>query len=250
MVSRQRRGRNGRPDLVRSYAVDKIAGFFATQAVLAALLVRATSGAGQAVSVPMMDASLYYLWPDSLTDLTFVGEGVTPGTVFPLAMDLTECADGFITHLAIAPKERAGVARAIGRDDLNADPRFADQASAVRPENRRALAAAVAEGFRSLPANVALERLRAEDVPCAPIAEPADILADPHVTATGVLNEWDDPTAGRVRQPHYPAHFDDSAAVVSTGSPRLGAHGRAVLAEAGFDPVRIEALVADGVIAG
>jgi CoA:oxalate CoA-transferase len=56
LVARQKRGTSGTPDLVRSYVVDKVAGFFAVQAVLAALLARGGDGNGQFISVPMYDA--------------------------------------------------------------------------------------------------------------------------------------------------------------------------------------------------
>jgi crotonobetainyl-CoA:carnitine CoA-transferase CaiB-like acyl-CoA transferase len=249
MVARQRRGRVGRPDLVRSFAVDKITGFFAVQATLAALFARSRGAGGQTISIPMFDASLYYLWADSLTDLAFVGEGVRPGTLFPLSVDLTETADGFLTHLAITDRERAAVARAVGRADLTVDIRFSTTKEWSKPENLRVHQQAIAEAFRGLSTAEAMARLRAEDVPCAAVAEPEDILADEHVRATGVLAEYEDAHGGRVRQPRYPTDFSTTAVVGHDGSaPTLGGDGPSILAEAGFDAARIDVLIRSGVI--
>jgi crotonobetainyl-CoA:carnitine CoA-transferase CaiB-like acyl-CoA transferase len=248
MVARQKRGRRGEPDLVRSYIVDKVAGFFAVQAVLAALLERTTSGTGQYVSVPMMDASLYYQWADGFTDLAFVGDGVRPGTIFPLSASLTQVADGYVTHLAMSDKERAGVARAVGRPDLNDDPRFASTSEWTKPENMREYYQAVSDGFRSLPTTVALDRLHAEGVPCAPIAEPAEVLADPHVVETGVIEEWEHERVGRVRQVRYPVRSANDVAPMARTAPALGEHSREVLEELGIAASRIDDLIARGAV--
>ena len=249
MVTRQRRGRVGRPDLVRSFAVDKITGFFAVQATLAALFARSRGAGGQTITIPMFDASLYYLWADSLTDLGFVGDDVQPGTLFPLSIDLTDAADGFLTHLAITDRERAAVARAVGRTDLTLDARFSSTKEWSKPENLRVYQQAIAEAFRGLSTAEAMARLRAEDVPCAAVAEPEDILADEHVRATGVLAEYEDAHAGRVRQPRYPTGFSTTAVVGHAGSaPTLGGDGPSILAEAGFDAARTEGLIRAGVI--
>jgi crotonobetainyl-CoA:carnitine CoA-transferase CaiB-like acyl-CoA transferase len=234
MVARQKRGHRGQPDLVRSFLVDKVSAFFAVQGILAALFVRQRGEGGQAISVPMLDAALYYLWPDSMTDLAFVGEGVTAGTLFPLAISLTETADGHLTHLALSDKERAGVNRAVGRSDLNEDARFATTASVNTSENLREYQEAISEAFLALSTEVALQRLRAEGVPCSAVVEPAGILDDEHVVATGVLQEWDHPRAGRVRQPRFPVHLDRTPACTRTGAPELGQHNDEVLEEIGL----------------
>jgi crotonobetainyl-CoA:carnitine CoA-transferase CaiB-like acyl-CoA transferase len=248
MVDRQRRGRDGTPDLVRSFPVDKIAGFFAVQAVLAALYQRAGGGGGQHVSVPMFDASLYYLWPDGLTDLALAGDGVEAGTIFPLSQSLTMTADGHLTHMALSDKERAGVARAVGRPDLNGDPRFATTASWSRPENLAVYNRAVNDGFATLTTAEAMARLRAEGVPCAAVAGTDEILTDGHVVATGVIDEWDHPRVGRVRQPRFPVRFGNRPGSTGHTAPALGEHTVEVLSDWGIDDERSRELIESGAV--
>ena len=246
IVARQRRGERGKPDLVRSYVADKAAGFFATQAVLAALYARERTGDGAYVSVPMFDAALYYAWSDGMTDQTYLGDDVRPGTLFPLSQTLTQSSDGFLTHLALSDRERAGVARAVGRADLNEDPRFATAGSWSRPENLSVWATAVREGFAVMTTEEAILRLRAEDVPCSPVAEACDVLADEHVRGADVFDVWTDARAGEVRQPRLPVRFDNVAIPVGHTVPARGDHSVEVLRAYGIDDDRIAALIAAG----
>jgi crotonobetainyl-CoA:carnitine CoA-transferase CaiB-like acyl-CoA transferase len=248
MVDRQRRGRDGPPDLVRSFIVDKIAGFFAVQATLAALYRRALGHGGQYVSVPMFDASLYYQWADGFTDLAFAGDDVEPGTIFPLSQSLTRTADGHLTHMALSDKERAGVARAVGRPDLNEDPRFATTASWSRPDNLAVYTRAVNDGFAAMTTETAVARLTAEGVPCSALATAEDILADDHVVATGVIDQWEHPRVGRVRQPRFPVRFGNRPGPTGHTAPALGEHTAEVLAGYGIGTDRARELIRSGAV--
>ena len=248
MVSRQRQGTSGQPDLVRSYVVDKAAGFFAAQAVLAALYARERTGQGATISVPMFDAALYYMWSDGMTDQTFIGDGVRAGTIFPLSQTLTRTSDGFLTHLALSDRERAGVATAVGRDDLTLDPRFATAATWSRPEHLRVWSEAVRDGFLSLTTDEAMHRLRANDVPCARVSDPCDVVDDEHVHGTDVFDVWTDERVGELRQPRLPIRFDDVAMPVGHVVADRGQHSIEVLRSFGVADDRINALVAAGAI--
>jgi crotonobetainyl-CoA:carnitine CoA-transferase CaiB-like acyl-CoA transferase len=248
IVDRQRRGANGEPDLVRSFLVDKVAGFFAAQAVLAALYARERSGEGAFVSVPMFDAALYYAWADGMSDHTLIGDDVTPGTIFPLGQSLTHTSDGHLTHMAMSNRERSGVAKAVGRADLNDDPRFATTASWSRPDNMRAYSLAVRDGFAALTTDDAIAALQSEDVACASVSAAGDVLQDPHVLQSDVFDEWDDVFVGRIRQPRLPIRFDDVPMPVGRTVARRGGHSADVLRSFGIDDARVAALVASGAV--
>ena len=53
---------------------------------------------------------------------------------------------------------------------------------------------------------------------------------------------------GEVRQARHPARFDKTPAGVSRPAPRLGEHGREVLAALGYDSAAIDALVQAGTV--
>ena len=183
-----------------------------------------------------------------MTDQTFIGDGVRAGTIFPLAQTLTRTSDGFLTHLALSDRERAGVANAVGRADLTLDPRFATAASWSRPEHLRVWSEAVSDAFALLTTDEAMHRLRANDVPCARVADPCDVLDDEHVQGTDVFDVWTDERVGELRQPRLPIRFDDVAMPVGHVVADRGQHSIEVLRSFGVANDRIDALVAAGAI--
>jgi crotonobetainyl-CoA:carnitine CoA-transferase CaiB-like acyl-CoA transferase len=67
IISRQMNPEIPFPDLVRNLYADKSSALTAAQAITAALLVRERSGEGQYVEIPMLDACMYFFWPDGMT---------------------------------------------------------------------------------------------------------------------------------------------------------------------------------------
>jgi crotonobetainyl-CoA:carnitine CoA-transferase CaiB-like acyl-CoA transferase len=53
-----------------------------------------------------------------------------------------------------------------------------------------------------------------------------------------------------VRQARHPARFDKTPASVSRPAPRLGEHGREILAAIGYDDEAIESLISAGRVLG
>jgi crotonobetainyl-CoA:carnitine CoA-transferase CaiB-like acyl-CoA transferase len=92
-----------------------------------------------------------------------------------------------------------------------------------------------------------LERLEAEQVPCAPVLTRDQVIAHPQIAASGILLESDHPVAGRLRQTRTAARFS-TPTVVRHGAPRLGQHSAEVLAELGLSTDEIGDLRRQGVI--
>ena len=248
MIARQVNA-DGVLDSVHSFPVDKLGGLFAAQAITAALFSRARGTArGQTIQVPMLDAALYYLWPDALNDLNLIGEDVIAGVIPSLVHGPTRTKDGYLAYLAFADSERAAVARAVGRPDLAGDSRYATMAEFAKQENSTVFRAAVAEAFTTLTTDEALGRLQAEGLPCSVVVQPQDVPADPQLAATGALVEYEHPQAGRTRQARHPLRFDGTPTTHRTGAPRLGEHTDQILAEAGFTPAQITDLRASGAV--
>jgi crotonobetainyl-CoA:carnitine CoA-transferase CaiB-like acyl-CoA transferase len=94
-----------------------------------------------------------------------------------------------------------------------------------------------------------LERLDAEQVPCAPILERHELLTDPQIAVNELIEEVDHPQAGRIRHTRPAARFDRTAARVRGFAPTLGQHTDEVLAEIGLQESELAALRATGTIA-
>ena len=153
-------------------------------------------------------------------------------------------ADG---HIAIACAKQhlwERFARAIGREDLLADDRYADFAG--RDEHRDELLAELGMTMHTRTTAAWLELIEPAGVPCAPINDVAAALRDPQVEARGGLVSYDHPVLGRVRRVASPLRLADAPRDPAP-APRRGADTESVLRElAGLDAAAIEDLRARG----
>ena len=231
----------GRPRMVRTIIADKTTALTAAQAITAALFARERSGQGQHVRIAMLDAMIAYLWPEAMPSLTFVGEERDPseGEIGPDLVFATQ--DRYITAAALSDDEWAGMCRALNRQDLINDPRF--NTAGARSRNaveRREIMAAELEKWS---ASEILPRLLDNDVPAAPVLSRFELLQDGQVQANHILEEYQSPVFGRVRQPRPAAQFDRTPAGVRELAPLLGADNAAILSELGYsgdDIARLE----------
>jgi crotonobetainyl-CoA:carnitine CoA-transferase CaiB-like acyl-CoA transferase len=246
----QRDRETGRPHMVRTAVADKLTGLTAAQAMTAALLARERTGEGQHVRLAMLDAMISFLWPEAMTQYTFVCDDDELDRQSPNSQIrelLFETSDGFITAGTMSDREWEGFARAVQRPELVGDPRFAT--STARVENWNMRLDLMGEVFRTDTTANWLERLDAEQVPCAPILERHELLTDPQVAANELIEEVDHPQAGRIRHTRPAARFDRTAARVRGFAPTLGQHTDEVLAEIGLQEPELAALRAKGTIA-
>jgi crotonobetainyl-CoA:carnitine CoA-transferase CaiB-like acyl-CoA transferase len=93
-----------------------------------------------------------------------------------------------------------------------------------------------------------LQRLDANDVPCAPILRRGEIIANEQVVARDLIAEFDQPTVGRVRQPKPAARFERSEVEIGGPAPRVGEHSRDVLSDLGYSAGDIDRMIADKVV--
>lgn len=237
----------GQPRMVRTIIPDKTTAVAAAQAITAALFARAQTGEGQHVRLAMLDAMVAYLWPEAISSLTWVGSESDPAEG-QMGLDLVyETRDGFITAGAVSDAEWQGMCRALSREDLLEDERFA--VAGARARNRPARRDIVGAEMEKWPSAEILARLDREDVPCAPVLTRWQLLDDAQIAANGTLEIHEDETLGKVRQPRPAARFDRTPASVQTLAPFLGADNAALLREIGYPEAEIGRLAEDGILA-
>ena len=88
-------------------------------------------------------------------------------------------------------------------------------------------------------------RLRAADVPVAPVLNPHQVHEDPHILATGMLKQTDHPVAGRIRHPR-PASSFFGVYEPLLASPSHGEHSKEILAELGFSEDQTDTFIDNG----
>ena len=248
VISRQLNPEIPFPDLVRNLIADKSTAMTAAQAITAALFARERTGEGQHVEVPMLDACLYFFWPDGMMDLTMLDEDVTPGIRLAQIYSITNTADGQIVYFAANDKQRFGLFRALNRAELCDDERFSSLTAIANPENFAAMGQILVGEFEKVTSVEILDRLGEHEVPCGPILDGEEVLEDPQVVHNGILAVWDHPSGGKVRHPKLAARFSPTPVSFTPSGALLGEHNDEILAELGRDPKVIGRLRADGVI--
>ena len=234
---------------------DLCAAMYAALAVLAAIIHRAATGRGQYLDVSMTDAVLAWTAP-RFGD--YMVSGIEPGPDdwwnVMAANDVFETADG--KKIALGVVEDVfwqALCRALGREDLAADPRFARHEDRQRRENARWIHGFLREELRKRPQAEWLEVFDRYGVPASPVAGPAEVFSDPHFLERGMIGQVFVPQLGRwVKQVAFPVIMSDVDAEVRgnyTQPPALGQHTDEVLGALGYDAAAREQLRRDGVIA-
>lgn len=236
----------GRPDLIKMMICDKVTSLTMAQAITAALYDRKNTGKGQHVEVSMLEACLYFIWPDRMMGQSFVGQPDTPGGDIAALYQTLETADGFITFISVQLGEFHALCRALDRHDWTQDPRFADIVSMYT--NMGPFFPTLMAEIKKWKTDDLVERMIQEDVPFGVVLNRDEILDDPQVNATGILKTFSHELAGEMRHVNRNARFSNSETGIRTAAPGLGEHAEAILTEIGLSNEQIEPLRQAGVI--
>jgi len=225
---------DGVPLNARGGIGDHISGLAALAGLLAAVLEQRHTGRGRVVEVSLLRTGSYVLgWDLSLqANLGKVAPAEARHSNQTPLMNSYKTKDGkwlFFTGLE-ADRHIENICRALGREDLLADPRFAD-ARAIR-KNRVEVIATLDEIVATETLEVWAERFDRGGVWWAPAQGPAAVLEDPQLLANDGIVELGDVGGGpKQRSVNGPVSFSDARIRPSTPAPQLGEHTDAVLAE-------------------
>ena len=220
------------PLMVRGGVGDHITGMATAMAVLAALHERHRTGRGKVVETSLFATGMYAVSWDLGVQLTF--ERISSmrsreATTTPL-VNSYRAADGrwfYLIGLEVV-RHFPGLVRAVGREDLLADERFATSAGIAGHAGE--LVALLDEIFASEPLDVWAARFDEHDVWWAPCQTMAEVAADPQAAALGVFVDVADGDRA-LRTVAAPARFDGRTLAPRRGVPQVGEHTGEVLAE-------------------
>jgi crotonobetainyl-CoA:carnitine CoA-transferase CaiB-like acyl-CoA transferase len=225
---------------------DLSAGLFALVGILAAVEHRHRTGAGQQVDTSLVDAGVALSVWEATEYFSGIGVPAALGSAHRMnaPYQAIRCADGYITLGAANERLFRRLSEVLGHPEWVHQPEFADNASRVA--NRERLAERIEEITAEQPRTHWLALLEANDIPCGPINNYAQVFADPQVIAREMVVDSEHPALGRLKTLGSPIKMSATPADVSRRAPQLGEHTDEVLREVGFSDSEIAALRQSG----
>jgi crotonobetainyl-CoA:carnitine CoA-transferase CaiB-like acyl-CoA transferase len=225
---------------------DRSVGQQVASAVSAALYHREKTGKGQRIDIPMFEHLLQIVLGDHLGGYAFEPPHGEPGYARILAPDRRpyQTSDGYICTLIYNDKQWKAFFDVIGRPEMLSTPEFATQEA--RSRNYQRAYTMVAEELKKRTTAEWIEALERADIPVQRMNSLDDILADPHLAATGYFSVREHPSEGLIRTLAVPSEWSESQPEYRRHAPRLGEHTREVLQEIGMGEKEIESLIRSG----
>lgn len=213
---------------------DLTAGLYGALAVTAALLRRERTGAGDSISVSLLNSMVSLL---SFQAVNYFASGKLPprtgndhGIASPYGMFRTR--DG---QVAIAPSNDTfyfKVLDALDLQHLREHPDFAT--NALRFQNRAAIKVLLEARTLQETSEYWIERLNRWGVPCGSVLSLDQVFDDPQVQDQEMAIDVPHPGHGTVTMLGFPIKFAEAPCAIQRPAPELGADTEDVLAGVGY----------------
>ena len=183
----------GEPTRVGSSIGDITAGLFTAIGINAALYHRAQTGEGQKIDVAMLDSQVAIL-ENAIARHQATGE--VPGPIGSRHPSITpfgafSTRDGFVIITAGNDGLFEALCRTLERDDLPGRPEFAS--NELRTQNEAVLKQELERTLGERTSEEWIERLGDAGIPCGPIQNVAQVMADPQVRARNMIVTVNEP---------------------------------------------------------
>jgi formyl-CoA transferase len=206
------------------------------------------SGKGQIVDVALYEAMfncMESLLPEYAAD-GYVRErtgstlpGIAPSNLYP-------CKKGYVLIAGNADSLYHRLMSAIGRTDLRDDPALARNDGRAAQMER--IDAAIGEWTRNRTLEEVLEAMEKAQVPAGRIYTAADIAADPHYAARGMIEDVVAGDGEPLKVPGVVPKLSATPGAIRSAAPKLGEHTDEVLRQLGFSSSEISNLRQQGTI--
>jgi CoA:oxalate CoA-transferase len=240
---------DGPPVKAGPAVVDFLSGIHLYAAVATALYEREHTGRGRLVEVAMQEAA-YATLTSPLH--AYHDTGKRPprtgnSSYGRVPLNLYPARDGYVALNVAVEEHWHNLLRAMGREDLRHDLRFADNAARLaHREETDALVAAWTQTLGKMEIFAIAKRHR---IPLAPVRDVDEVMNDPHMHERGMLQCIDHDEIGPVVVPTSPLRFHGADRPAARPSPKLGQHNREIYADwLGLSPAEIAELEQSSVI--
>jgi crotonobetainyl-CoA:carnitine CoA-transferase CaiB-like acyl-CoA transferase len=238
------------PVLPPTALADIVAGLYGAFAVMVALRrVEVEGGAGQVIDLPLIDPLFSFIATEApiynLTKAIRPRTGSRSETTSPRNVFKTK--DGRYIGISASIQAMAErLFRAIGREDVIADPRF--RTNTDRVKNAKECEAPIVEfiAARTLEENMAV--FEKAEVTASPVYDIDQFLADPHVQARGIVVDVPDAQVGQLTMHNVIPRLGDTPGRLRRPAPEIGEHTAEILGQLGLDRAALDALAKEGII--
>ncbi|WJR77418.1 CoA transferase [Bradyrhizobium sp. NP1] len=242
---------DGKPAQVPVAIGDASTGVAAAMAVGFALLHRERTGEGQFIEASLLD-TYFHMHEANVPKVALRGDSFVPkreGSLHPNGgpVGVFDCGRGEFLVICALAHQWPQMVRALGRPELENDPRFAS--ARARSDNNKAVAEIVEAWLQRFPSReAAIAALEQERIPCAPVLTLNDAMAQPHLVERGTVRRVDDPQIGQFAIPGNPVRFSAWQPSDQLKADLLGQHNEDILREIGLSDAEIENLYAEKVL--
>ena len=233
----------GEPKMFRIIIADKVTSLTAAQAISSALFAREKHGISQHIELSMLDSMISFFWPEGMAGIVFAENEIDVRKLQGSQDLIYKAKDKHITAGAVSDAEWKGMCRALNREDLIEDERFATPAGRVsNSQERKEITGQEISKWNS---QEILSRLQAEGVPSAPLLDRMELLGNEQILANESILRLNYERFGEVRQARPAARFEKTPSEITNPAPLLGEHGREILLEIGYSEEKISKLLSE-----
>jgi formyl-CoA transferase/CoA:oxalate CoA-transferase len=242
-------GEPGRPPVrVAPGVIGLGTAFIASYGIMLALMERQKTGRGQLIDAAFFDTAVFFISPFitgySLTGLVMPRMGSSNPTFVPY--QCFEAADRYVFIGVTTEKFWHRFCEALGLEELENDPRYASNIQ--RLLYRDELVEKLASALKKFHSSEILSKLKAADVPCAPLLEIPEVVDDSQVQAREMLFDMEYPGVGPIKLAHIPVKASGIESIKNVRAPLLGEHTQTILRELGYTDYHIDVLAEKGVL--
>ncbi len=239
---------DGPPAKLGASLADVVAGLYAFNGILLALLARHKTAKGQHVDISLLDGMVSTL---TYQALIYLSTGRSPqrlGTRHPsiVPYECFKAQDGFVNIAVTNQKQWENFCRVLGFAELATDPRF--DTMKARLAHYGELRPLIDRVISKMTRAETIARMSEVGIPAGPINTVGEILEDPHIHAREMVVELTHPEYGPFKALGIPIKLSDTPAAVDKAPPRFGEHNREVLSKLGYTADDIHKLAEAGVI--
>jgi formyl-CoA transferase len=227
---------------------DTLAALHGVIGILLALHHRHASGRGQVIDVALYEA-VFNCMESLLPEYSAFGVVRGPaGSAMPgiAPTNAYRCRDGYALIAGNGDSIFRRLMGVIGRNDLAADPQLADNAGRVARVQE--IDGAIEQWSSSRTVEEVLAGLDGASVPAGRIYTVADIAADPHYRARGMLQQVDMGDGSSLAVPGVVPKLSATPGSHRRNAPRLGQDTDEVLRELGLTAEQVAGLKARGIV--